>query len=371
MAVKAARTLRRRSARLAPRWRGPDRVRASESRTGSSQRLPELSREALRRMVAALEQASAIRGNVRQRFDGRPRDRSGDEVGRRCSDATEAVLLPTGDDGAHALVIGDGGAGRLERDAAAGAFGAAADRPRGRASAALAERRLDPRQRLEAGFAHRGAAARTRETALRQQQVEHAATVRRRRSRRSENFALEAARDQKARERQRAGDHPDREEPHHHEPIMSRSARLVNRPNGLIDDVLVPFREARAAAVAVVRLEQLRAVADVQPLAAEAIAVHGRVRVEPGDEVARLVGRIALREVRAQQREVRAVVEVGRDRDEARRGPLRLLLEADDSIVAVQLDDAVLADELAVGVVVDGDRAAVLAAPEVDVLGAG
>src|SRR6266540_1947400 len=149
---------------------------------------------------------------------------------------------------------------------------------------------------------------------------------------------------------------------------MMRRIRLSgNRPNGLIERILVPFRQPRAAAIAVVRLQQLRPVADVEPLAGEAIAVDARPRVEPGDEVAGLIGRIPLGQVGAQQREVLAVVQVRGDRNQVRRGTLGLLLEADDAVVRIELDDAVLTHELPHGMVVDGDRAAVLASPEVDV----
>src|SRR6266545_1844169 len=128
---------------------------------------------------------------------------------------------------------------------------------------------------------------------------------------------------------------------------MMRRIRLSgNRPNGLIERILVPFRQPRAAAIAVVRLQQLRPVADVEPLAGEAIAVDGRPRVEPGDEVAGLIGRIPLGEVGAQQREVRTVVQVRGDRNQVRRGTLGLLLEADDAVVRIELDDAVLTHAL-------------------------
>src|SRR6476660_8866499 len=138
--------------------------------------------------------------------------------------------------------------------------------------------------------------------------------------------------------------------------MMERRPADWNGPEGLFDGVPVPLGEAGLPAVAVVRLEKLRAVADVEPLAAEAIAVDRRTRVEPRDEVARLIRRVALGDVRAQQREMRAVIDVGRDRREVRLGLLGLLDEAHDSVVGVELDDAVLADELRVRLLVDGDR---------------
>ena len=85
--------------------------------------------------------------------------------------------------------------------------------------------------------------------------------------------------------------------------------------------------------------------------------------------MARLIRRVALRDVRAQQREVGAVVDVGRDRRQVRLGLIGLLDEAQEAVVRAELDDAVLADEVWVRLLVDGDRASVLRLPPLDVLG--
>ena len=71
--------------------------------------------------------------------------------------------------------------------------------------------------------------------------------------------------------------------------MVRHDAPSVNRPIGLLPRVLGPFREAGAAAQAIVRVEQLCTVADVEPLTAEPIAVDRRARVQPGKEVPGLV----------------------------------------------------------------------------------
>ena len=62
---------------------------------------------------------------------------------------------------------------------------------------------------------------------------------------------------------------------------------LAARPsNRLLQGVVGARLEAGAGAHAVVRFEELHVVADVQPRAVEAIAVHRRAAVQPGREEA-------------------------------------------------------------------------------------
>ena len=123
-------------------------------------------------------------------------------------------------------------------------------------------------------------------------------------------------------------------------------------------------------AVAVVGLEQLLRVADVEPRLAEAEAVHGLALAEPRDVPPGRVGRVALVEVALEQRDVLAREEVRRRRDDVALRMLGLLLHADDPVVLVELDDAVERRERRVGELVDGERAPVaLRAPELDVVG--
>ena len=86
------------------------------------------------------------------------------------------------------------------------------------------------------------------------------------------------------------------------------------------------------AAGAVVGLEQLGLVPDVEPLAREPVAVHRLAWVQPGDEASRLVGRVPFREVLVDERQVLARVDVRRDRGERRRRLVRLLDEERDPI---------------------------------------
>src|SRR5436190_15144464 len=133
--------------------------------------------------------------------------------------------------------------------------------------------------------------------------------------------------------------------------------------------VLLARRQAGARAEAVVGLEQLPRVADVVPAAGEAVAVDGPSRIQPRDEVPRLVGRVALVEIRVDESGVLPGEEVRSGGGERARRLLRLLDEADDPVVGVEVDHPVAADELAIPDVVDGEGAGgALAAPEPDVV---
>ena len=123
--------------------------------------------------MAALEQTAAVGRDERERVGARPRKGSDDDVGRRRREAPQPVLLPAGDDRAHAVVVGDRRARRRESEPSAGALRTAAHRPRGRRATAFAERRPDARQRLEARDAHDRAAPSADEASHRQQQLEH------------------------------------------------------------------------------------------------------------------------------------------------------------------------------------------------------
>jgi hypothetical protein len=128
-------------------------------------------------VVAPLEQARPVGRDERQRFGLRARQGCDDDLGGRRGDPTEAVLLPAGDDQANALVVGDRRPRGRERDAAVRALRTALHRPGRRAPAALAQRWLDARQRLETRGADQGAAPAAREAPLRKQELEHATTV--------------------------------------------------------------------------------------------------------------------------------------------------------------------------------------------------
>lgn len=103
------------------------------------------------RVMAALQPAIRIGRDERyglrsRRWDDLDQDRGG---GR--SESPERTLFPPGDERANGIVVVNGGPGAREGEAPARALPAPAHRPRGRRAAALAERRLDPRQPREAG----------------------------------------------------------------------------------------------------------------------------------------------------------------------------------------------------------------------------
>src|SRR4029079_16949552 len=74
--------------------------------------------------------------------------------------------------------------------------------------------------------------------------------------------------------------------------------------------VLGTRRQTRALAIAVVGLEQLLGIADVETGSLEAEAVDRLAPVKPGEELPRRVGRIAVCEVAPEQRQVLTVVDV-------------------------------------------------------------
>src|SRR5262245_63504046 len=128
--------------------------------------------------MAAFEQAVARGRDEGQCLRRRPRDRRGDGIGSGRSEVAEPVVLPAGDDPTHPLVVDDRRTGGRERDAPARALDAAADGPRGRRAATLAERRPQWWKRVKAVTADRGAGAPAAETALREQQLEHGSRLR-------------------------------------------------------------------------------------------------------------------------------------------------------------------------------------------------
>src|SRR5262245_35599639 len=103
-------------------------------------------------MLAALEAARAIRRHdLRPGRTGQRRQRVRDLVGTDRREVAEAALLPGADEPADVLVVRDGGTGRGEREAAAGALSAPLDGPGGRSAAAVAPGRGQPREGVAAG----------------------------------------------------------------------------------------------------------------------------------------------------------------------------------------------------------------------------
>src|SRR5260370_40240583 len=147
----------------------------------------------------------------------------------------------------------------------------------------------------------------------------------------------------------------------------ARVSVLATAKTLLGERIRLTQRQSDLRAQPVVGREELIRVADVVPLAREPVCIDRRPRVQPGDEVARLVGRIAVREILVDERGVLAGVQVCRGRGECARGLRRLLDEADDAIVLVDFDDAVELRELDVADVAYRDQTApLLSAPRGD-----
>jgi len=111
--------------------------------------------------------------NERERDDVGWRHRLRDQVRRLGGEAAEPPLLPGGHEPADGLVVRDGGARTGESEPAARAFPASFHGPRRWQTAAIAEGRSQPWQRLAAGVAELlGAIRAANGTAHRQQQIE-------------------------------------------------------------------------------------------------------------------------------------------------------------------------------------------------------
>ena len=130
LGANAPRTLRRRSARLRARAGAAPRACARADRARAAPSVCRaLARDApadggprsSKRVRSGGTYVSALRRGGRGTV-------AATRLGCRRCDPTEAVFLPPGDDRADALVVGDGGAGGLERDAPAGAFARSAGR---------------------------------------------------------------------------------------------------------------------------------------------------------------------------------------------------------------------------------------------------
>src|SRR2546423_12335600 len=99
--------------------------------------------------------------------------------------------------------------------------------------------------------------------------------------------------------------------------MSSAWSSVLDTRGTLVEGIGVPERHPREPPEPVVGLEQLVGVADVAPLPADQPAVDRRTWHEPRYEPAGLVRHIALVEVAADERHVRAVVD-GRRRGAAR-----------------------------------------------------
>src|SRR5207302_979901 len=175
--------------------------------------------------------AVAVRRDDAERGNARPRDDLHHHLCGESREAAQAALLPGRDESAHRAVVRDRRPRGCESEPPPGALAAPANRPGGRRAAALAEGRTEPRQPVDAGRADDRPTAPAAETALREQEVEHT-------------------------------------------PTLAAGRRAV----------CAGFAPTSPHLRAPVRLDELLVIADVEPLAVEAIPVDGLALLEPGHE---------------------------------------------------------------------------------------
>src|SRR5438552_1833183 len=101
----------------------------------------------------------------------------------RAKVTTSTRRAPAGDERTNGVVVLDRRAGGRKGDPPSGALAAAAHRPRRRSPTALAKRRNDARQPLEAGLTELDSEGATHDTPLREEQFEHHPNLGRARSR--------------------------------------------------------------------------------------------------------------------------------------------------------------------------------------------
>ncbi len=207
-------------------------------------------------MVAAAHAPVAVRRDERYAVGGRAGETVGDDLRRELGQPPEAALLPRGHDRWDRRLVCHGRARGGEREPPARALTAPPHGPRRRRAAALAVRAEQERKR--------GPASGQRSSPRRAQETQ------RRGSRRSSTTSP-----------RRYSGNP-------------RECAHGSAPEALLlERVFVSRREPGALAHQVVRDEELLRVADVHPVAGEAVAVHRLAGVEPDDEVARRVRAIA------------------------------------------------------------------------------
>ena len=113
----------------------------------------EAPRQALRRVVSALEIAALVARDVGDDVRRRRGDALDHELGGQVRRVAETSLLPGAHERLGCSLVGDRRPGRGEREPSAGAFAAAGDGPRGRRAAELAPGRRKPDERSSAGGA--------------------------------------------------------------------------------------------------------------------------------------------------------------------------------------------------------------------------
>jgi hypothetical protein len=139
-----------------------------------------LGRQALGGVVSTLQPAVGITGDEDDTRDIRSRQRFPDDCCGPAGEPAQPALLPGDHDLTQPVVIHQHGARMRERESASGALAAALYRPGRRGAATCAERWLDAAQCRRAAVADLRSRERADEAALREEQIEHVTTLRKR-----------------------------------------------------------------------------------------------------------------------------------------------------------------------------------------------
>jgi len=127
--------------------------------------------------MASLQPAIRIGRNEGHNLRSRWRDDLDQDGNSRPGEPPQGAFLPAGDERADGVVVIDRRAGGREGEPPAGALATAAYRPRRRRPTAVAERRNDSRQPLNACLAELNAAGVADDTPLREEQLEHSTNL--------------------------------------------------------------------------------------------------------------------------------------------------------------------------------------------------
>jgi len=128
-------------------------------------------------MMPACEPAVWIAGNEHDTRNLRSRQHLADNRCCPAGEPAQTAFLPGGYDRSQPIVVGQGRTGLREGESPARALATTLNRPGRRCAAALAERRLDAAERRGAAVADLRSGKKAEEASLRQEEVEHVATL--------------------------------------------------------------------------------------------------------------------------------------------------------------------------------------------------
>src|SRR4029453_1626152 len=223
--------------------------------------LTQIASELSGRVVAPLHAPVAVRRDEGQSCDGGSLDDIRNDVCRLVREGSLTAFLPGRNERPNGSLVGDGSPRGGEGEPPPRALEAAQDRPGGGRPTARAPRSSKPRQRGTAAATKRDTEATADDAAARKQQIQE----------------------------------------HIPSTVGAKSARVgdesVPKVELALERVRAPNRKAEPTSHAVVGVQELLRIADVEPIASDGVAVHRRPRVQPDDEIARCVRRIPCLEI--------------------------------------------------------------------------